>query len=81
MSSDEFTDWMLYYQLNPFGPWRGDVQAALVARTIANANAPKGKKFHIKDFMPAFKAHQPRKDTIAPEQVLSFFHGIQQGRG
>lgn len=81
MSSDEFTDWMLYYQLNPFGPWRGDIQAALVASTIANANAAKGKKFHIKDFMPEFKSSVQATRPENSDQVIALFRGMQQGRG
>ena len=81
MSSEEFVDWQLYYELNPFGPKRGDFQSALIASTIANANAPKGKKFALKDFMLDFKSTRQtqQKRPISSEQVVSFFQALKQG--
>jgi hypothetical protein len=76
MSANEFADWVAYYQLNPFGPFRSDVQAATIASTVANANAAKGKKFRIQDFLPQFrtKATDPAPST---QSLVDFFRGIQ----
>lgn len=79
MSSNEFADWMAFYQLNPFGVYRADINAATIAATIANANAAKGKKFTIKDFLPEFKAAQEEKTSMPAEEVISFFQRMQQG--
>jgi hypothetical protein len=78
MSNDEFVDWMAFYQLQPFGPWRSDTQAALIASTMANANAKKGKSFAIDDFRLKFTPRfAPRRRTsISGEQVLSFFQSL-----
>ena len=86
MSGDEFLDWMAYYQLDPFGNWRADTQAALVASTIANVNAKKGKHYNLKDFQLEFKprfAKRRQRVAMSGDQVLEFFQGLatrQQGR-
>jgi hypothetical protein len=57
-TSAELTEWMAFYQLEPFGPERGDLQAGIVAATVANVNrdAKKQKKpYSAQDFMPKFK--------------------------
>lgn len=70
---------MLYYQINPFGPLRGDIQAAMVAATMANIHAKKGQSFQVKDFLPEFKVRSMKQErsVMAPEQVLSFFQALQ----
>jgi hypothetical protein len=77
MSSDEFTDWMAYYQISPFGDYRQDIQAALVASTIANANAPKGKVYKITDFMVNFKDASESRHMSGPE-IMSFLQNLQR---
>jgi hypothetical protein len=77
MSSEEFSEWAAYYELNPFGPKRADYQAAVIARTIAQANAPKGKTFQIKDFVLEFKTRTEQDHRMSGEQIISFFKGLQ----
>ena len=53
MGSDELTEWMAFYQLEPFGDFRADLRSAIVASTLANAHRSKdGKPFTPEDFMP-----------------------------
>jgi len=53
LGSDELTEWMAFYQLEPFGDFRGDMRAAIVASTFANANRSReSKPFTLEDFMP-----------------------------
>lgn len=79
MSSEEFCEWIAYYEMNPFGPKRDDYQAALIAKTIAQVNAPKGKVFKLDDFMLSFKTRAAQEDRkMSGDQVLSFFRGMQQ---
>jgi hypothetical protein len=77
MSSEEFVDWQLYYETNPFGPKRGDMQAAIVASTIANVNAPKGKKYAVKDFLLEFKPPRDR-DAMTNDDIRSFFQRLSR---
>lgn len=53
MSSRLLTEWMVFAKLEPFGERRGDLRAAIVAATIANANRGKNQKaYKVEDFMP-----------------------------
>ncbi len=54
-SSRELTEWMAYFQLDPFGEERADLRAGIVASTVANSQrGRKGVAFKPKDFMPKF---------------------------
>ena len=84
MSAEEFLDWVAFYQLQPFGPWRADTQAALIASTIANVNAKKGHSFAIKDFQLQFKPRfttKKKRPTMSGEQVVSFFQALAARQG
>ena len=78
MSSDEFADWMLYYEINPFGPKRGDIQAGIIASTVCNVNAAKGRRYAIKDFLPEFRSSYQREQraTMTNEQILAKFQEL-----
>ncbi len=65
-TSRELTEWMAFYELEPFGAERGDLQAGIVAATVANANRdPKKQKrpFEAQDFMPKFGGSDERRVT------------------
>lgn len=58
ISSRELSEWMVYYELEPFGEERADLRAGIVASTVANVNRdPKKQKkpFAAQDFMPKFE--------------------------
>ena len=60
--SDELTEWMAFYQLEPFGDFRADLRSAIIASTLANAHRSKeGKPFTPEDFKP-FVDKQRRSD-------------------
>ena len=67
MGSDELTEWMAYYQLEPFGDYRADYRSGVVASTFANAHRAKDAgPFKPEDFMPFLdkpKATQPQDET------------------
>lgn len=53
IGSDELTEWMAFYQLEPFGDMRADLRSGVIASTIANANRAKhAQAFTPEDFMP-----------------------------
>lgn len=57
MSSAEITEWLAFFQLEPFGGERDDLRAGIVAATVANVNRdPKKQKrpYEAGDFMPVF---------------------------
>lgn len=78
LSSEELTEWAAFYQIEPFGEYREDLRAGIVASTLANIHAKKGHSFKPKDFMPVFQDAQAPKPAISGEQVVSFFRGLQQ---
>lgn len=53
----EFLDWAALWSIEPWGETRGDMQAALIATLLANANRDRKqrrKPFRPEDFMPDF---------------------------
>lgn len=54
-------EWMGYERLNPFTLRRGDFQAALVARTMANIWRGRNQQpYEITDFMPQWGYREPK---------------------
>jgi hypothetical protein len=54
--ADLWDAWMAYYSIAPWGEERGDLQAGIVASTVANCmGRGKGQPaFNPEDFMPKF---------------------------
>ena len=68
MGSDELTEWMAFYQLEPFGDFRADLRSAIVASTLANAHRSKeGKPFIPEDFMPFVDKHHKERRSDQPK--------------
>lgn len=70
MSSQELSEWMAFYSLEPWGTEVEDLRAAIIASTIANANRdPKKqrKPYKPRDFMPQWD-RPPAKEQTAEEQ-------------
>ena len=65
IDSRELSEWMAFYSLEPFGDIRGDLQAGIVASTIANANSGKGSRtFQPADFMPLMEKPEQDEDDM-----------------
>ena len=73
IDSKELSEWMAYYELNPFGTVRDDLQAGIIASTIANVNRGKNdKSFTPSDFMPYMdKPEQSEGDMQAVLDALA----------
>lgn len=55
ITSTQLSEWMAYYELDPWGGERADLLAGIIASTIANCNRAKNQPaFKPKDFMPRF---------------------------
>lgn len=62
MSSSEFSAWLAFYRLEPFGEVRADFRAGLVCSTIANlVRDSKAKALTPADFMPLVEDLAPPK--------------------
>lgn len=83
LSSYELYEWLRFYKTNPFGNIRGDLQAGIIASTIANVNrASNSKTFNAKDFMPKFD-NEPQSQTQTIEQMIAgikLYTGIEDGK-
>ena len=64
MDSTELAEWMAYYGLEPFGQEREALHAGIIAATVANANAGKGKAYQPADFMPDFDRKEQTADDM-----------------
>ena len=66
IDSEEFSWWLAYYKVDPFGPERDDLRSAIQSQLLANINRDTKKKptpFTIKDFMPDFNPKEPSRPT------------------
>jgi hypothetical protein len=74
LSSYELHEWLLFYQINPFGIFRADIQAGIIASTIANVNRGSNtKEFTPEDFLPKFEEKIDNKQQTVEQMVA----GIQ----
>lgn len=71
MSSAEFTEWMAYAQIEPFGEQATQYQLAQIAAAIYNVNRDprKTKPIKVEDFMITYKRYEPTND--APTSVFA----------
>jgi hypothetical protein len=72
------SEWLAYAELEPFGEFRDDVRAAIIASTVANMlRGRKQKAFSISDFM--LKFDEPKKQQkdwrVMKAQMRAFFDG------
>jgi hypothetical protein len=74
VSAAELTDWMAYERISgPLGAGRADLQAGIIAATVANVNRAKGKRAYRPDeFIPRFD--RPRATT--PQQMANFLKAL-----
>ena len=81
IGSDELTEWMAFYQIEPFGDMRADLRSGVIASTFANANRVKhARAFSPEDFMPFVERTEPQDDArmnVARFKAL-FAHKVKQ---
>lgn len=65
IDSRDITDYLAYYQIEPFGTEQDYIQAGIVASTIANVNRSKNTQpFKPYDFVPSsFKSKIHKKQS------------------
>lgn len=70
MSSREFSEWMAFYEIEPFGEERADLRQALTTSAVHNsiqAQTKRPKWTKPEDFMPFSDKAQPKRDVATPE--------------
>jgi hypothetical protein len=71
ISSEELTEWLAFYAIEPFGAEAGYFGHAITASTVANVNRRKGHKaMPIEDFMPKFE--RPKEQEQGIEGAINF---------
>jgi len=73
ISSEELTEWMCYYNLEPFGETQSEYRAALIASIVAEtARDTKKRKdpFKAEDFMREVYRDIPESQETDPDKVL-----------
>lgn len=79
MSSAELTEWMAFEKVEgPIGPARGDVQAAVVAMTVANVNRGKRRPFKLSDFVPTWDRDSRAQST---DQMIAAVKQMNRAMG
>jgi hypothetical protein len=62
----EYAGWQQYYKQEPWGPWRDNVHAALIAREIRASRPSKGgQKLDLEQFILTDKEGRREKSTAA----------------
>lgn len=65
IDSTEFTEWMAYDNIDPFGDQRADLRAGIVAATVANFSmSPAQPPLTAADFMPFSKPLEEIKPVL-----------------
>jgi hypothetical protein len=95
VSSRELTEWENFYNEEPFGERRGDLQAAIVAQTVANAlRGKRGRKLKTEDFLLDFWGEVSGTEPLevdedsdrplprkSPEEMLAFVEQLNAAFG
>jgi hypothetical protein len=76
LDSRQLAEWEAFDQLEPFGDWRADLRAGIVAGTIARANGAKRAK--ATDFIPRFDREGDRPRDLHAK-VRAVFGGLTHG--
>jgi len=78
VSSTELTKWIAFETVfGPIGPGRNDIQASIIAATVANANRAKGKPATPADFIPKWD----RKATQTVEEMVEIAKALNAAFG
>ena len=71
MTSAEYTNWLAFYEFEPFGPIQEDYRAGLLA-TIA-CRAAGDKKAQPKQFFPSLSGPKQKQDTSQMAAIAKAF--------
>ena len=66
LTEQELTEWIAYYNMEPFGEYRADLRSAQICQILANAHRDSSKKptpFTIRDFMLFNRAVVTKKQS------------------
>lgn len=76
MRPSQLGEWLALYLIDPWGAERGDLQAAIVAKTIANVNRDPKKRpapYRNRDFMAYLEPEPPPSSAELEKRLLAAF--------
>jgi len=69
VSSPEFTEWLAYYELEPFGPYADDLRHGVLASLFANTFRAQGStEKKPADFMLSADLGAPKQQSVEEMQ-------------
>lgn len=69
----KFNAWRAYYKISPFGDVRADIQAGIIASTMANIHRGRGvKAFSAADFMVEVNKPKETPDDVIQKRIEKF---------
>lgn len=73
LTSQEFSEWIAYYNTEPFGPQVDDLRAGVVAATVANVARAKGSKaMKPQDFFASLQEDKTDQRMTISETIQAF---------
>lgn len=82
LDSRTLAEYMALEFIDPHGPIRGDIQASIVASTIANVNRGKGTRaFTVEDFLPFNDKENKEMDPDAMKAQMVTLAALVAGGG
>jgi len=72
MTSNEFTHWLAFFNLQPQDPERSDLRTASIVQAIYNtsANKRRGKEIKLSDCVLEFDRKKKHKKRISPKELM-----------
>ncbi len=75
MSARQFEEWAAFYSQEPWGDFRADLRAGIVASTLANIHRkPRAPAFTPLDFMP-YAERPPIAEAEIERKIETFLAG------
>mgnify|MGYP003304213559 FL=1 len=81
LEASELNEWMVFFNMEPWGAVREDYRAGIIASTLVNVNGGKkgGKPAQPTDFFDLYTRHNNRKQTN--EQQINIFKKYAEAIG
>ena len=81
ISSAELTEWIAFDQIDPIGDERADLNAGIVASTLANCNRGEATEpFKPADFMPDYDGSR-REEEPDVDALMAKFQAVLPPKG
>lgn len=70
LTSQEFSEWIAFYRIEPFGPQVDDLRAGVIAATMANTGRAKNSKaYQPADFFPSLRDEPDNSDRMTVDET------------